>query len=179
MVTIIFEAHGTTLDNEAHLASGHFDIELSPLGIQQAKELGIRYQKDEIDVIFCSDLQRSYRTAMFAFRGRDIPILQDSRLRECDYGDWTRKSSDKIEKEKGRHLYSPFPHGESYEQTATRIKLFLKDVLKQHDNKRILIIGHRATQYGLEHWINKIPLETTVTASWQWQPGWLYQFNNI
>ncbi|NCO25008.1 hypothetical protein GW901_00575 [Candidatus Parcubacteria bacterium] len=38
MVTIIFEAHGTTLDNEAHLASGHYDIVLSPLGEKQAKE---------------------------------------------------------------------------------------------------------------------------------------------
>ncbi len=26
MITIIFEAHSTTTDNEAHLASGHNDI---------------------------------------------------------------------------------------------------------------------------------------------------------
>ncbi len=39
MITIIFEAHGTTFDNEAHLSSGHNDVELSPLGIQQSKEM--------------------------------------------------------------------------------------------------------------------------------------------
>ena len=30
MLTIIFEAHGTTFDNEARLASGFNDISLSP-----------------------------------------------------------------------------------------------------------------------------------------------------
>ncbi len=44
MITIIFEAHGTTFDNEAHLSSGHNDVELSHLGIQQSKEMGERYK---------------------------------------------------------------------------------------------------------------------------------------
>ena len=86
MVTIIFEAHGTTFDNEKNLSSGHFDIELSPLGINQAKELGERYKNQNFDAIFCSDLQRSYKTAEIAF-GNEFPIVKDKRLRECDYGD--------------------------------------------------------------------------------------------
>jgi len=61
MVTIIFEAHSTTFDNENHLSSGQMDVELSPLGIKQAKELGERYKDQEFDAIFCSDLQRSYK----------------------------------------------------------------------------------------------------------------------
>jgi glycopeptide antibiotics resistance protein len=42
-----------------------------------------------------------------------------------------------------------------------------------------MVIGHRATQYGLEHLINHIPLETIISASWKWQPGWIYNLNNI
>ncbi len=56
MVTIFFEAHGTTLDNEQKLASGHYDVELSPLGEAQAKELGRRYKDVQIDAVFCSDM---------------------------------------------------------------------------------------------------------------------------
>jgi phosphoserine phosphatase len=67
MITIIFEAHGTTFDNEAHLASGHNDVALSPLGENQARELGERYKDIHFDAIFCSDLQRSYKTAEIAF----------------------------------------------------------------------------------------------------------------
>ena len=59
MVTIIFESHGTTVDNEAHKASGHFDIELSELGIKQAKELGARYTGEKFGAIFCSDWRSS------------------------------------------------------------------------------------------------------------------------
>lgn len=40
MVTIIFESHGTTIDNEKHLASGWADVELSELGVKQSKEMG-------------------------------------------------------------------------------------------------------------------------------------------
>jgi broad specificity phosphatase PhoE len=42
MIIIIFEAHATTLDNEAGLASGHNDVALSELGVKQAKEHGER-----------------------------------------------------------------------------------------------------------------------------------------
>ena len=39
MVTIIFESHATSFDNENHLSSGHNDVGLSSLGEKQAKEL--------------------------------------------------------------------------------------------------------------------------------------------
>jgi len=68
-VTIIFEPHATSLDNKAKLSSGHFDVELSPLGIEQAKQLGERRKKEHFDIVFSSDLQRSYKTAEIAFEG--------------------------------------------------------------------------------------------------------------
>lgn len=37
---IYFAAHSTSKDNEAGIASGWKDVELSELGIQQSKELG-------------------------------------------------------------------------------------------------------------------------------------------
>ena len=82
MVTIIFEAHGTTFDNEQHLSSGHFDVALSPLGIRQSKEMGGRYKDDQFEAIMCSDLQRSYQSAEIAFGKRFqivfIDILEKS-----------------------------------------------------------------------------------------------------
>lgn len=179
MITIIFESHGTTFDNETRLSSGWFDVELSPLGKKQAKELGERYKNEEFDAIFCSDLQRSYKTAEIAFEGRDFKIIKDNHLRECNYGDLTRRSSEEVEAEKGNRITVPFPNGESYEQTAERMKSFLADLLKNYNGKKIVIIGHRATQYGLEYWIKGIPLKEAVTAPWKWQPGWVYEFNNL
>jgi alpha-ribazole phosphatase/probable phosphoglycerate mutase len=177
MITIIFEAHGTTYDNEAHRASGHYDVELSELGQEQAKQLGERYKDRCFDAVFCSELQRSYRTAEIAFASRnDIQVIRDPRLRECDYGDWTKRPSEETEAEKLNRISQSFPNGESYEDTAKRMKSFLDDLKGKYDEKTILIIGHRATQYGLEHWINHVPLLQAVTAPWQWQPGWEYRY---
>lgn len=179
MVTIIFESHGTTFDNEAELSSGIFDVELSPLGERQAQELGERHKGDSFDVVFCSDLQRSYKTAEVAFTGRGFNIIKDARLRECDYGDWTRWPKVEVEADKGNRISTPYPNGQSYEQTTALMKSFLADLLRNYDNKKIMIVGHRATQYGLEHLIKKIPLEQAVTAPWHWQPGWEYHLDNI
>lgn len=176
MITIIFEAHGTTFDNEAHLSSGHNDVALSPLGIKQSEEMGERYKDDHFDAIFCSDLQRAYRSAEIAF-GNKFPIIQDKRLRECDYGDFTQKPSEIVDAEKPKHITVPFPRGESYIRTTHRIGSFLDFLKKNYDGKRVMVIGHRATQYGIENIINSVPLEQLVTAHFKWQPGWKYELN--
>lgn len=173
MITIIFESHATTFDNEAHLASGHNDVSLSPLGEKQAKELGGRRKNEYFDAIFCSDLQRSFKTAEIAF-GNKFPIIKDKRLRECDYGDLTKHPSSEVDPEKLRRIEIPFPNGESYEQVSIRMKEFLQDLGQKYNGRDVivLIIGHRATQYGLEHWIKEVSLEEIISAPWKWQPGW-------
>lgn len=176
MIDIIFEAHSTTTDNEAMLASGHNDVELSDLGRQQSHELGERYKNNHFDVIFCSDLQRSYKTAEIAF-GNKYPIVKDMRLRECDYGDFTQKSKELINAEKINHIDVPFLNGESYVQTTERIRQFLDDVKQNYDGKRIMIIGHRATQYGLDCLLNGLTIEEAIAKPWKWQPGWTYILN--
>lgn len=183
MIKITFEAHGTTLDNEKHISSGNFDVGLSPLGVQQSKEMGARYAKRDFDAIFCSDLQRSYKSAEIAFEGRDFSIFQDVRLRECDYGDMTRKPSSVVDAEKVDRIAEPFPNGESYTQTTARMKEFLKELLKDYGDveggAKIMIIGHRATQYALDNLINKEPLKAAITKPWKWQPGWTYYLKGL
>ncbi len=178
MVNIVFESHSTSLDNENHLSSGWNNIELSPLGIIQAKELGIRRADEHFDAIFCSDLQRSYKTAQIAF-GDKFSIIQDKRLRECDYGDLTQHPSKDVDEEKPKRIKVPFPNGESYEQASQRMKDFLNYLAKNYQGKKVMIIGHRATQYGLEHLIKGIPLKEVIPAPWKWQPGWIYRLESI
>ena len=176
-VTIVFATHATSLDNEWGLASGWFDADLSPLGIEQAQELGARYAEERFDAIFCSDQLRAFRTAAIAFGDRDIPIIRDRRLRECDYGEMTRRPMADVEAAKPAHITIPFPGGESYEQAAARIGVFLRELVARHPGGRVLIIGSRATHYGLEHWIHRVPLLQAVTTPFQWQPGWSYSLD--
>lgn len=106
-------------------------------------------------------------------------IIKDTRLRECDYGDLTKRPSKEVEPAKAEHITFPFPNGESYEMTAVRMKDLLKELLKNYEGRKVMIIGHRATQYGLEQWINKMDLKEVATAPWKWQPGWTYLLENI
>lgn len=174
MLSIIFESHGTSFDNEAGLSSGGYDVALSPLGEQQARELGERYKHKLPEAVYCSDLKRSWSTAELAFGKTGIPIVQDQRLRECDYGILTRHPQAEVEATKAQYVNVSFPGGKSYAEMAQGMRLFLLEVMKQHDGRTIMIIGSRATQYGLEHWVRRVPLAEAVVAPWQWQPGWTY-----
>jgi 2,3-bisphosphoglycerate-dependent phosphoglycerate mutase len=171
---ICFETHATSLDNEAGLASGWHDVELSPLGEEQARELGERRRAEPLLAVYCSDLRRSFETAEIAFHGRAFPIARDARLRECDYGTLTRRPVEEIDAWRDRCVRQPFPGGESYEQVAARAGAWLSAVRAAHRSGRILVIGHRATFYAFEHLLRAVPLHHAVASPWKWQEGWEY-----
>lgn len=174
MITIIYETHATSLDNEQDLASGHHDVDLSERGEQQARELSERYREQPPNAVFCSDLRRAYRTAEIAFADRDVPIIKDARLRELNYGDWTRRPGKEVQAERARRITEPFPNGESYVQAMTRMRDFLVDLWRDYNGKTVLIIGHRATHHGVDYLINRRSLEELVQERFVWQPGWKY-----
>src|SRR5262245_21177940 len=177
-VRLVFETHATSLDNEAGLASGWFDVALSSAGEEQARMLGARRRGDHVAVVFCSDLSRSFRTAEIAFGDRSLPIVRDARLRECDYGNLTRRPASEIEQRRILQLVDPFPNGESYQQVVDRVSGWLSDVMRQFDAGTVLMIGHRATFYALERLLNRVTLHEAVTSPWMWQPGWTYHLRS-
>ena len=85
-LSVVFETHSTTVDNERGVATGWLPGELSERGRELAGELGRRRREDGLAAVFCSDLERAVQTARIAFAGTPVPVLLDWRLRECDYG---------------------------------------------------------------------------------------------
>jgi len=174
---IYFAAHSTTKDNEAHLSSGCKDVELSDLGIQQSKETGERFKDIRIDLICCSDLKRAVDTVKIAFKDK-YPVVADKRLRELNYGDFNGKPSEVVEPMKMAHIKEPFPSGESYEQAMIRVHDFLSEITEEHPDKTVLIVGHRATQYGLDTLVGKT-LKECLEKPFKWQPYWEYELPKI
>ena len=43
------------------------------------------------------------------------------------------------------------------------------------DHGWVLMIGHRATHYALDHLLRGIPLADTISTPFAWQPGWTYE----
>lgn len=174
-LVVVFETHATSLDNEAGLASGWFDVGLSAAGEEQARSLGVRRRDDDLAAVFCSDLTRAFCTAEIAFRNRALPVLRDARLRECHYGALTRRPVSEVEAQRPAHVATPFPRGESYQQVVERVSSWLSETTAACAGRTVLVIGHRATFYALEHLVRNVPLEASVVAPWQWQPGWMYR----
>jgi len=174
---IYFAAHSTTKDNEAETSSGWKDVELSNLGIQQSKEMGERLRDIKIDLICCSDLKRAVETVKIAF-GDKYLIIVDKRLRELNYGDFNGKPSKIVELMKKDHIKEPFPKGESYEQAMLRVHEFLSEITEKYPNKTVLIVGHRATQYGLDTLVGKT-LKECLEKPFKWRPYWEYKLPKI
>ncbi|MFH1979035.1 MAG: histidine phosphatase family protein [Patescibacteria group bacterium] len=172
---IYFAAHATTTDNEAGIASGWKDVELSELGTQQAKEMKEQLKDIKIDLICCSDLKRAVDTVKIAFDDT-IPVVVDERLRELNYGDLNGASKEIVDSKKMECIKQPFPNGESYEQATERTHEFYKELKEKNPDKTILVVGHRATQYGLDTLINHKTLEELLNVPFKWQPYWEYNF---
>src|SRR5579872_4387920 len=179
MLTLFYSPHMTSIDNEAGRASGHADVPLSEAGRGLARELGQHYEQEKLDAVFCSDLQRAFVTSQIAFAGRNLPVVPDARLREYDYGDMTQYPIAQVDQEFARRITEPFPNGESLLMVAQRVGAFLRQALREYDGKTIVVIGHRATRYGIQYWCSGDSLEDIVMTPWEWReiPIWRYALN--
>jgi len=172
---IVFETHAISTDNEAVIATGWLEGQLSEEGRRLARRLGERRRGEWIDTVYTSDLGRAIETAELAFGDSGIPIRRDARLRECNYGLLNGGPVFEVERDRIKRIDEPFPGGESYRQTVERMRSFLGDVALEHGSGRIVVIGHSATRWALDHLLKGVPLEVLVGTSFEWQEGWLYE----
>ncbi len=177
---ITYFVHGTTTDNENGIATGWSDGELSRLGKEQSIQLKELIKDKKFDVIFCSDLKRAVDSAKLTF-GKKFPIIQDRRLRECNYGDLTGADSEKVDSLMLKCIDKPFPNGESYRDVERRIRNFLNDLLKRYSGKNVAIVAHRAPQLALdvilkgETWYQAVKEDWRLKKPKEWKPGWDYK----
>ena len=172
-VDIVFETHAISEDNERGVATGWLPGRLSDRGRSLARELGERRLQDGLAAVFTSDLARATETAAIAFAGTALPIRADRRLRECDYGVLNGARVEELAP-RSRFIELTFPGGESYRDVVERMRSFLADLVA-YDGRRVLVIGHSATRWALEHLLDGRDLEALVDAPFAWQPGWHYR----
>ena len=152
MIDLWLEFHAQTHHNAAGLASGHYDVALTDMGRAHATTvLRARYAGQSFDAAYASDTQRAYDTTCLMFAGRDIPIFRDARLRECDYGALEGRARADMEAMRLDAIDAPFPLGESYMQVAARMRSFLTQLAIERDGQTIMLVGHAATMYCLDH----------------------------
>ncbi|MFH1601717.1 MAG: histidine phosphatase family protein [Candidatus Shapirobacteria bacterium] len=174
-VKITYFVHGTTTDNQKEISSGWSDVELSDLGVKQSIDLKDQIKDKKLDVVFCSDLKRAVDSAKLTFDGV-VKIIQDKRLRECNYGVHNAGLSSIVEPLQEKSIVKRFPEGESYEDVKKRIQDFLNFLKQNYDGKHVAIVAHKAPQLALEVLLKGKTWEQAFADDWRkkkaWQPGW-------
>lgn len=177
-VNITYFCHGTTTDNENGISSGWQDASLSELGIKQSVELREKIGERKFDVVFCSDLKRSFDSARLAFEGI-APVIQDQRLRECNYGKYNGEPISAVEPMQENMIIEKFPEGESYEDVKNRIADFLNYLKKDFDGQSVAIVSHKGPQLALDVLLKGKTWKEAFAEDWrkrkEWQPGWNYE----
>ena len=175
-VKVIYFVHGTTTDNEAKIASGWKPGVLSEKGKSQAIALRDLIDRDSIDIVFCSDLQRAIDSTELVFENKKKVII-DKRLRECNYGLLDGKPNSTVIYED--HIIESFPEGESMQDVEKRLREFCSYVLEEFDGKHIAIVAHKAPQLAIEVITKGLSWEEAIEKDWRktkaWQPGWSYE----
>jgi 2,3-bisphosphoglycerate-dependent phosphoglycerate mutase len=173
-VAVVFETHSTSVDNEEGIATGWLPGALSATGREQARALGERRRDDGLAVVFTSDLGRAVETAEIAFAGSPLPVVADARLRECNYGSMNGMPRRELDALRRSKLDESWPAGESWRQAVERVHSFLVELPATHDGDRVLVIGHVATRWAFDHFVNGVPLERLVDEEFDWREGWEY-----
>jgi len=75
---------------------------------------------------------------------------------------------------KASFVDTPYPGGESWRSAVRRVGRFLDDLHLRWDGRRVLIIGHVATRWGLDCCLNGDELQDLTIEDFAWQEGWEY-----
>lgn len=92
---IVLVRHGETDGQSSTRFHGATDVDLSPEGEAQMKEIAASFGLERFDCVVASPLRRSWRSARIA--GRGAPVRIESDFREIDFGRWEGLTAEEIQ----------------------------------------------------------------------------------
>ena len=136
-----FVRHGQTVWNVENKICGATDVALTELGHEQAIETGYKILNEGIvaDEILYSPLIRARDTAMHISEITGIPMREEKRLIEQNFGMWESTPRDGAEFKKAKEQFcNNYQGGESMFRLAQRIYNLIDDI-KESDKTYILV----------------------------------------
>ncbi|MBQ8426840.1 MAG: histidine phosphatase family protein [Clostridia bacterium] len=150
MTKLYIVRHGQSTANLGNVFLGQHNLDLTELGVMQAKNTA-KYLKDKkVDAIYSSDLTRAVNTAEQTAKLVGMPIITDVGLREIDGGLWEELHFDTL-KEKFYDNFVAFTTdignskidgGESVAELYHRFIGAVENIAKINDGKTVFIFSH-------------------------------------
>lgn len=138
-----FVRHGQTIWNVENKICGATDIELTELGHEQAIQTGKLILEKQIhaDEILYSPLVRAKKTAMHISEITGIPMREEIRLKEQNFGKYESTARDGAEfKEAKKQFVCRYEGGETMLHLAQRIYNLIDDIKKS--DKTYILVAH-------------------------------------
>ncbi len=158
---LYFTRHGQTYWNVENKICGATDIGLTETGHQQAVELGreILRQGLKIDEILYSPLSRAADTAKHISEIANIPMREDKRLMEQNFGKYesTARNGEEFKRAKTNFMCS-YEGGETMFRLAQRIYNLL-DEIGQEPEKTYLLVAHNGISRVVNSYFNEMTNE--------------------
>ena len=156
----ILVRHGETEWNVQGREMGQLDSPLTPLGLAQARRVGIRLATAGIQALYSSDLPRAARTASIIAGLSNQHVIFDFRLRERNMGIFQglllAERETRYPREYADYKAVGFdyvvPEGESARQRLDRTLECLDDLALKHPGQVVLVVTHGGILLGFfEH----------------------------
>lgn len=174
MTTVIFVRHGQSEANKEHIFAGHFNAPLSEQGKAQAECTAEFLKQYNIDVLYASDLDRAYNTAVPISEVKKLEIIKNKKLREIYAGEWEGMHIEQIAANypdeykcwKEDIGNAQLPDGESVKQLSERICNEVVRLAKKHEGQTICIATHATPIRVFACFAKKIPLSSMKDVPW-------------
>lgn len=171
MTEIYLIRHAQAEGNLYRMMQGHWDGDLTELGLRQAEALGCRFEKIHIDAVYSSDLRRTRLTIEPVCRVHSLPLNTDRRLREINIGPWETGFFADISYETPELMQQFISDqenwyldgAETYAQVQQRAYEALCELAAANEGKSIALASHGITIRCILSKISGIPLSDGVT----------------
>ena len=146
--------HGQSIYNLENRFTGWKDVDLTPLGREQAKEASVLLSNYKFDMAFTSNLIRAQKTLdiILSNLGKSLKVIKNEALNERDYGDLVSQNKDEASKKFGKEQVQiwrrsfdvPPPNGESLKMTFNRTVPYFNSIIRPHllEGKNIILAAH-------------------------------------
>lgn len=130
---------------------------LNKFGINQARSIGKYVRELDIDIIYCSPIERARHTLKLFNINKDIPVIIDDRIKERNMGIYENYSFDDLDRDQFWNYNSniEYPELESMKNVFERVKIFIDEIKLQ--NKNALIVTHGWISRAIYWYFNGIP----------------------
>jgi broad specificity phosphatase PhoE len=168
--TLLLARHGETEWNATGRWQGSTGPPLNERGREQAEALADRLDGVALDAIYSSPALRAVETAEVVSRRLALPVRQDARLGEVDFGEWEGLTSEEIDERyagafaewNASKLARP-PAGETDLEMAERVLEAVYEIAARHPEERVLVVTSggpiRAVQahaHGVDHAVARL-----------------------